>query len=52
MTIERIFTKKTARIAAFLPGLHILYCLVSLIAVPCRRKIAYVGWTAAVLTEY
>lgn len=78
MTIERIFAKRTARIAAFIPGLHILYCLASLLMVPCRRKfayvgmgviavacvalfrffplygywIAYVGWTAAVLTEY
>lgn len=78
MTIERIFTKKTALLAAFIPGLRILYCLVSLLMVPCRKKIAYVGmgviaaacvalfrffplygywiayvgWTAAVLTEY
>ena len=50
MTMDKIFSKKTARVMAFIPGLHIFYCLLSLLMVPCRRKIAYVGMGVVAVT--
>lgn len=50
MTMNKIFSKKTARVMAFIPGLHIFYCLLSLLMVPCRRKIAYVGMGVVAVT--